>query len=169
MAEQTWRSFPLDIYVAENGDKFILPTNRDSYAMRETIRRLEGEIAATSDESRKKTLQETLKRTQEHVDSTLSVADKLREKATRKNYSVREPSFGEYLHAEEQSKDFIVGEPRVDQSQLSLRLMANRVKLDDRILGETEVGEIEYSEAQKLYNEICVMLYPNNDRLPFLK
>ena len=171
--EKTWKPFPLYIYTHDSGDTFILPTSRNMLSIQETRANLERELEVAESKAQTQlaqSLRESIERIDRQNEDVLSRTETLKsdEKTVRKDYFVSEPSFDEYITAEEASKDWVNGEPKISDSRLARYLLGNNVKLGDIVLTREQVGQMKFAEINVLWTEIKTMLYPNSERLPFL-
>jgi hypothetical protein len=169
--EREWRDFPLYVYVTEDNERFVLPTERDLKMSTESVNQLMSDIDQAQKQGKDdqvKLLQGALERGRFARERLIAAIEDCKSKAVLRPFKISWPTFGEFLKAEEDSKDWISGEPRIDESKLALNVLAGRVMLDGMPLGREQVQALRYDEAKRLWEEMKAMVYPNTDRLPFL-
>jgi hypothetical protein len=168
--EREWRSFPLYIY--QHGDEtFILPTDRELRASAEVISQIESDIEIAKrdgDNGQVKMLEGRLKYAISSADRLKDCVERLKPEAKKKPYLLGWPTFGEFMKAEDDAKDWIGGIPQINESRLALKILGGKIKLENIVYTEENVGNLPPTEARKLWEEMKAMVNPNTDRLPFL-
>lgn len=189
----TWVEFPLFIYHHPDGD-FLLPTEQTISASKENIAKVQSdlnqalsnlnttsaELAAkasnpgaklTPEEGRAAWLADVVADTEKRLEELIDRSEKLKSdpKTTAYRYEIIKPSYGDYQQAKEDSNDWVVGEPRPNDDKLSIKCLANRVKLNGIIQTETDIKSIEEPMiGEALWLKQKSMMFPNPERLPFL-
>lgn len=168
--ERKWRAFPLHVYEQE-GEEFVLTTSRDQKLATEATAQIVNDIElhrSRNDEERVKLAELTLARHKRNVEILVERTETLRSQAVEHRFELAKPTYGEFLDAEELSKDWVNGEPRVNESKLSLVLLQGHVKLDGEVFDDRAVRDLSPEIGSRLWNELKAMAYPNPERLPFL-
>jgi hypothetical protein len=166
-----WRPFPL--YVLEHEeDFFVLPTKRDLKTMEENIRQSEADLetyrAGGKSADRLKAQEEMVEYQKLALQRLIDSLEPLKKVAKLKEYEIIRPTFGSYIDAEDQSKDYLNDVPMLNDAKLSFNLMNGGIRLDGKILSANDIRGLEFVEANVLWAEFKTRLYPNQNRLPFL-
>lgn len=172
MAEREWRAFPIYIFTTSDGEKFMLPTDRDLNSIDEQIQQAQSNLNRAKEKNsidQVKLFEAQVEALMFNKERLVSTVEKLKPLSTKKDYHLSWPDFGEFTMAEEDSKDWIAGEPRVNEAQLSLNILGGRVRRDGIELTKEQVKSLDLQEAKKLWEEMKAMIYPNSERLPFLR
>jgi hypothetical protein len=168
-----WKDVPLYVYTdPKTKDRFILPTDRDFFNLDESKNKVLEQIdlaKAKSDNSRVKVLTDTIESLELTTEKLKEKFNELKDKSELRNYKVAEPEFDEFVTAEEKAKDWINGEPKINEGILAKQIFAaGNLKLDDEVLTEDQVKKMRYPEINKLWVEVQAMIYPDVNRLAFL-
>jgi hypothetical protein len=171
MAEKKWKPFPMFIFTGEDGEDYIVANDRQIELLGQQVLAKEQELADAKDRKDKDTikmLEYAVKAIRGAFDRTKKRADIMRPKCTKKEFEIAKPDFGYYIQAQEESKNYIDGEPRVDKSKLMLHMLAGHVMRDGDILEQGAVESLDPQIALVLWGEMESRLFPDPDRLPFL-
>lgn len=172
MADANWKDVPLYLYTSPDQEEFILPTDREFRLIEEQINQMEAGLQDLKDQhadkDRIKANESMLFTARANLQRLRDKCEELKPQSKQLAYAIKKPGYAEFLSAEEACKDWIVGEPRINESLLAIKAMANHVRKGETVLNETQVGEMPYPEARKIWEEFQFFMYPNHQRLPFL-
>lgn len=167
-----WYPFPIHAFQRE-GTYHIVPTDRDVQSLISAKNRTAetmADLPPEDPENLKEGFVKLLESYEAQIEKVKKEIATLRDRAEIVfKFELSEPTFGEFLDAEERSKDFINGEPRVDEGKLSVYLMSNRVRRDGKELSGEEIKSLPFVVARKLWEEVKARVYPDPARISFLE
>jgi hypothetical protein len=162
-----WYPFPIHT-IRVDGVLHVVPNERDIRSLQAARDRAIEEASDVHPEDPDREIKEKMAKDLtdrfdkdiEKIQATISAMSE-HSSVQKMEFELSEPGFGEYLAAEERSKDFINGVPRVNESQLSLHLMSNRVRLNGKELTAEDIKNLPVPIAKALWEEVRARVFQN--------
>lgn len=166
----TWKPFPLYVLSTDEGE-FLLPTEMDLEASTEAINRLKSDLLYAKLKQERDSLQKTIEYSEFRHKTLLDKAEELKsdKRVTSYKFELLEPGYVEYQQLKEQATDWVTGEPRLNGDRLGTLVLPGRVKLDGKELDSAGIGGLSPMLGEALWRRMQTMIYPNPERLPFLR
>lgn len=163
----TWLEFRFHILGAGPEDRAYIPSDRQIRTAEEQIVSLQAKLDDEVDPRTQGVLTRSIEQAKRGLEQAQSLVKDYREVATEKVYLVREPTFGEFIEAEERAKEWVDGTPRIDRSKFLRSILHERVQYGGNILKPSEINELPVWEGTELGQFVEALCYPDSNRIPF--
>lgn len=100
---------------------------------------------------------------------SLRLVERAKDAGEVRNYEILPHTFIEVMNCEDNARDWVQGEPRVNIGKMILLLLAEHVRLDGRIMSRAETDAMEPPVAQSIGGELYALTNPDLAALPFWK